>query len=91
MEDLLIPSDDQELAAEHWQVRPPRVLSNRDRDIFLALLDADPEPTEAAKKAAAEYNKGWHEGDVYHFQLPARRMIADSDLDEQNESNPCAF
>lgn len=57
-------------------------LSNRDRDIFLALLDADPEPTEAAKKAAVEFKKGWHEGDVYHFQLPARRTDADSNLDE---------
>lgn len=64
------------------ETKPPRVLSNRDRDIFLALLDAAPEPTEAAKKAAAEYNKGWHEGNVYHFQLPAHPMIADSDLDE---------
>lgn len=62
------------------ETKPPRVLSNRDRDIFLALLDADPETTEAAKKAAAEFNKGWHEGDVYHFQLPARRTNTDSDL-----------
>ena len=29
-----------------------RLLSNRDRDMFLALLDAAPEPTEALKKAA---------------------------------------
>ena len=81
MEDPLILSDDQELAAEHWQVGPPRVLSNRDRDIFLVLLDADPEPTEAARKAATEFNKGWHEGDVYHFQLPARNTSLDSNLE----------
>lgn len=81
MEDPLIPSDDQELAAGHWQVGPPRVLSNRDRDIFLALLDADDEPNEALKAAAAEFKEGWHEGDVYHFQLPARRTDAESDLD----------
>ncbi len=57
-------------------------MSNRDRDIFLALLDADDEPNEALKVAAAEFKKGWHEGDVYHFQLPARRTDADSNLDE---------
>jgi uncharacterized protein (DUF1778 family) len=31
------------------------VLSNRDRDTFLAALDADPEPNEALKKAARRY------------------------------------
>jgi uncharacterized protein (DUF1778 family) len=34
--------------AEHDQVR----LSNRDRDIFLAMLDADPKPNSALLKAA---------------------------------------
>jgi uncharacterized protein (DUF1778 family) len=34
------------------------VLSNRDRDLFLALLDdADAAPNEALKKAAARYKK----------------------------------
>ncbi|MGI4788442.1 MAG: hypothetical protein ACRYFS_06275 [Janthinobacterium lividum] len=54
-----------------------RVLSNRDRDAFLALLDANPEPTEAAKKAAAQYNKGYYVDGVYHFQLPASGTEAD--------------
>ena len=45
-----------------------RMLSDRDRDIFLALLDADPEPTEAAKKAAELYNQGYYAGDTYHFK-----------------------
>ena len=31
------------------------LLSNRDRDLFLALLDADDEPNEALKKGFAEY------------------------------------
>ena len=53
-----------------------RQLSDRDRDAFLALLDADPEPTEALKKAAAEYNKGHHVGDEYHFQFPASNADA---------------
>ena len=34
-----------------------RVLSNRDRDIFLALLENPPEPNEALKKAVKEYKK----------------------------------
>ena len=45
-----------------------RRLSNRDRDIFLALLEADPEPTEAAKEAAARFNQGRHDGARYHFK-----------------------
>ena len=45
-----------------------RRLSNRDRDIFLALLDADPEPTEAAKEAAVRFNQGRHEDARYHFK-----------------------
>lgn len=44
-----------------------RRLSNRDRDIFLALLDADPEPTEAAKRAAARFKQGCQDGEQYHF------------------------
>jgi uncharacterized protein (DUF1778 family) len=45
-----------------------RRLSNRDRDIFLALLDADLEPTDAAKEAAARFNQGRHDGVRYHFK-----------------------
>lgn len=44
-----------------------RRLSNRDRDIFLALLEADPEPTKAAKEAAVRFNQGRHHGAKYHF------------------------
>jgi uncharacterized protein (DUF1778 family) len=33
------------------------VLSNRDRDIFLALLDAPPPPNRALKQAAKRYRK----------------------------------
>jgi uncharacterized protein (DUF1778 family) len=36
----------------HQQVR---TLSDRDRDLFLALLDSDEEPNEALKKAAEDY------------------------------------
>ncbi len=45
-----------------------RRLTNRDRDIFLALLDADPAPTKAATQAAARFNQGRHDGDQYHFK-----------------------
>ncbi len=34
-----------------------RTLSNRDRDVFLALLDSDEEPNEALKEAAKEYKR----------------------------------
>ena len=57
----------QEEPSELRQTEPPRRLSNRDRNAFLALLDADHEPNEALKAAAAEYKKGWREGEVYHF------------------------
>jgi uncharacterized protein (DUF1778 family) len=33
------------------------VLSNRDRDVFLALLDADDPPNEALRKAAKRFRK----------------------------------
>ena len=33
------------------------VLSNRDRDIFLAMLDADPEPNAALKRAVKRYKE----------------------------------
>jgi uncharacterized protein (DUF1778 family) len=34
-----------------------RVLSNRDRDIFLALLDSDAEPNAALKQAAKRFKR----------------------------------
>lgn len=37
-------------------------LSDRDRDIFLALLNSDEEPNEALKQAVEEYKKGIREG-----------------------------
>lgn len=46
-----------------------RRLSDRDRDIFLALLDADQEPNEALKAAAEEYKTGRRVGAEYHFEL----------------------
>ncbi len=46
-----------------------RRLSNRDRDIFLALLDADDGPNEALKAAAEEYKQGHRDGEKYHFEL----------------------
>lgn len=45
-----------------------RRLSDRDRDIFLALLEADPEPTKAAKEAAERFNQGRHNDAKYHFE-----------------------
>lgn len=33
------------------------ILSDRDRDIFLAMLENPPEPNEALKKAVKEYKK----------------------------------
>lgn len=37
----------------HRQIR----LSNRDRDLFLAMLEADDEPSETLKQAAREYKQ----------------------------------
>lgn len=34
-----------------------RMLSDRDRDVFLALLDSDQEPNEALQKAAKDYKE----------------------------------
>lgn len=34
-----------------------RTLSNRDRDVFLKLLESPPKPNEALKKAVKEYKK----------------------------------
>jgi len=62
--------DEPKATADSSEAERPRTLSNRDRDIFLALLDADPEPTEAAKKAAARFNEGHFVGEVYHFSSP---------------------
>lgn len=68
MSDPLIASDNQEAPGELRETEPPRLLSNRARDTFLAMLDAYHEPNEALKAAAAEYRKGWREGEVYHFR-----------------------
>ena len=43
------------------------LLSERDFARFREILEADEEPTEAAKKAAAEYNQGRVEGSRYHW------------------------
>lgn len=77
MDDLPQAPDNQETTAELLEAEPPRLLFNRARDAFLALLDADHEPNEALKAAAAEYRKGWHDGEVYHFRTPARTSEAD--------------
>src|ERR1700761_5713905 len=42
-------------AQEVLEKHQARVLSNRDQDIFLALLEDESEPNEALKKAAREY------------------------------------
>ena len=62
--------DEPKVTAGPSEAEPPRALSSRDYGIFLALLDADPEPTEAAKKAAARFNEGHSVGEVYRFQTP---------------------
>lgn len=41
------------VVAEHERT----VLSNRDRDLFLKLLDAPPRPNKALRKAAEDYRK----------------------------------
>lgn len=71
MDDLPQAPDNQETTAELLEAEPPRLLFNRARDAFLALLDSDHEPNEALKAAAEEYKKGWRDGEAYHFQLPA--------------------
>lgn len=77
MSNLQQASSNQVAKAELWEGEPPRILSNRARDAFLALLDADHEPNEALRAAAAEYRRGWREGDVYHFQPTAHDPKAD--------------
>jgi len=52
-------------------------------------LEGDHEPNEALKAAAAEYNKGWHVGDEYHFQLPPPGTEADGELNEDEAK--CSF
>ena len=51
------------------QTGEPRRLSNAARDEFLALLEAEIEPTEVAKKAAAEFRQGQRVGREYRFEL----------------------
>lgn len=82
MNDLPQSTNNQEAMAELWEVEPPRVLSNRARDVFLTLLDAEGEPNEALKAAAAEYRRGWREGEVYHFQPPTHNPNAGNASEE---------
>ena len=42
-------------------------LGDEDRDFFLALLDADEEPSEKEKAAAARYREGCRKGSEYHW------------------------
>ncbi len=49
---LVIPEDEVRFAEE---MRTP--LSDRDRDIFLDMLDNPPEPNEALRRAFAKYAK----------------------------------
>ena len=44
-------------AAEVLEKQYTRTLSDRDRDIFLAMLDEDVEPNEALLKAVEEYKR----------------------------------
>jgi len=48
------------LSADHQVLMQHQtVLSDRDRDIFLAMLDADAKPNAALKKAAKAYAKAF--------------------------------
>lgn len=44
-------------AEEVLEKHQTRMLSNRDRDIFLEMLENPPEPNEVLKKAVSEYKK----------------------------------
>lgn len=44
-------------ADEVLETHRTRTLSNRDRDLFLALLDSDQKPNAALKKAAKDYQR----------------------------------
>ncbi len=44
-------------AEEVLEKNQTRRLSDRDRDIFLAMLESDEEPNDELKKAAADYKK----------------------------------
>ena len=46
-------SDEEQAAEGDYAGSPP--LSDCDRDIFLSLLDAPPEPNEVLRRAAREY------------------------------------
>ena len=43
-------------------------MDNVARDRFLALLDKTDGPNEALREAAGDFNKGYFEDGVYHFQ-----------------------
>jgi uncharacterized protein (DUF1778 family) len=46
-----------ETANEVLERQHVRMLTDRDRDIFLAMLDSEDGPNEALRKAAADYNR----------------------------------
>jgi hypothetical protein len=49
----VVPEDE----VRFYEEQPRTPLSDRDRDIFLALLDNPPPPNEALRRAAAKYKK----------------------------------
>lgn len=52
-----------EVVAQHEQT----VLSDRDRDLFLALLENPPAPNAALLEAIEDYKKGRVEGEAYRW------------------------
>ena len=64
-------SEDEVQFAE--EVRLP--LSNEDRDSFLKALEADTEPTEAAKKAAMRYRESGGDGRCLYSRDAVLRPI----------------
>lgn len=54
-------------ASEVLQRQNQMTLSERDWQQFRAALEADDEPTEAAKKAAERYNQGRADGAAYEW------------------------
>ncbi len=51
---------------EAWQHATTITLSNKERDFFLALLEADETPSEKALAAAALYNEESRKSGDYH-------------------------
>lgn len=54
-------------AAKVLEQQNKMTLSKRDWERFLVLLEAEDEPTDAAKAAAARYNEGRIEGKNYQW------------------------